>query len=173
MQRPQSLLELFQAHPTAARPLIEYHEVLLRGPSALSVAERELIAAFVSALNACSYCHGIHAATAVAFGADPALVEALVADVEAAPIAGRLKPIFRLVRKLTLTPAKVIDQDRNAILDAGWPAAALHDVVAVCGLFNLMNRLVDGLGIEAAAGYTATSAARLHGGGYAALLSLL
>ena len=36
-----------------ARPLIEYHEELLRGESPLTTAQRELIAAFVSGLNAC------------------------------------------------------------------------------------------------------------------------
>jgi AhpD family alkylhydroperoxidase len=40
----------------------------LRGPSPFTVAERELIAAYVSGLNACGYCHGIHRVTADAFG---------------------------------------------------------------------------------------------------------
>ncbi len=47
------LLDVFARYPETTRPLIEYHEVLLRGPSPLSVAERELIAAYVSGLNAC------------------------------------------------------------------------------------------------------------------------
>ncbi len=58
------LLDVFRAFPQTARPLLEYHQALLRGPSPLSVAERELIAAFVSGLNACRYCHGVHTATA-------------------------------------------------------------------------------------------------------------
>lgn len=170
---PGSLLALFQAHPDAARPLIAYHEVLLRGPSALSVAERELIAAFVSALNACGYCHGVHAATAEAFGVDPVLMDALVSDVDRAPIEERLRPVFRFVRKLTLTPSRVTAADRAAITAAGWPEPALHDIAAICGLFNLMNRIVDGLGISADADYTARSATRLRAGGYAGLLALL
>lgn len=47
------LLDILRAYPDAARPLLDYHEVLLRGPSPLSVAEREVIAAYVSALNSC------------------------------------------------------------------------------------------------------------------------
>jgi AhpD family alkylhydroperoxidase len=62
------LLDVFRAYPQTARPLLDYHQALLRGPSPLSVAERELIAAYVSGLNACGYCHGVHAATAEAFG---------------------------------------------------------------------------------------------------------
>jgi len=38
------LLDVFHAYPQTSRPLLEYHQALLRGPSPLSVAERELIA---------------------------------------------------------------------------------------------------------------------------------
>ena len=44
-----TLLQVFRAHPDIARPLIDLHEAVLRGPSPLTVAEREHIAAFVSA----------------------------------------------------------------------------------------------------------------------------
>ena len=64
------LLQIFQAFPGAARPLLEYHEVLLRGESAFSPVERELIAAYVSALNNCNYCRAVHSQTAVALGID-------------------------------------------------------------------------------------------------------
>jgi hypothetical protein len=51
--KPDSvLLDVFRAYPDAARPLLDYHEALLRGPSPFTVAERELIAAYVSGLNA-------------------------------------------------------------------------------------------------------------------------
>jgi hypothetical protein len=43
----------------------------------------------------------------------------------------------------------------------------------VCGLFNLMNRLVDGLGVSADTDYLALSARRLADGGYVRLKSLL
>jgi hypothetical protein len=39
------------------------------------------------------------------------------------------------------------------VLAAGWQEQALHDAVAVCGLFSLMNRLVEGLGISAGEDY--------------------
>lgn len=169
---PGSLLAVFQEHPDAARPLIAYHEVLLRGPSSLSVAERELLAAFVSGLNACAYCHGVHAATAEAFGIEPGLLAALIDDPDEVAVNERLRPIFRFVRKLTLSPSRIVEADRAAIHAAGWPQDVVHDVASICGLFNLMNRIVDGLGVAAGEGYTTASAARLHDVGYAGLLEL-
>ncbi len=165
-----ALVDVLRAYPETARPLLEYHQVLLRGPSPLSVAERELIAAYVSSLNACAYCHGVHAATAGAFGIDEGTLTALADDLEAAPVAQRMKPLLRYVGKLTRTPAEIGPADAEAVLAAGWEEKALHDAVAVCALFNFMNRYVEGLGVSARADYFAVSARRLVDIGYAELI---
>jgi len=165
------LRDVFAAFPRTSRPLLDYHQALLRGPSPFSVAERELIAAYVSGLNACDYCHGVHAATAQAFGVDQGLVVALLDDVDAAPVDARMRPVLRYVRKLTRTPSRLTAADAEAVLAAGWDERALHDAASVCGLFNLMNRLVEGLGIRADAGYFRLSAERLATRGYAGLLA--
>ncbi|MEQ1755911.1 MAG: peroxidase-related enzyme [Micropepsaceae bacterium] len=168
-----TLLDVFKTFPGSARHLISYHEVLLRGPSPFSLAERELIAAFVSGLNACAYCHGIHTVTAERFGISEGLLQALIHDVEAADIDPKFRPILRFVRKLSTLPAKILQADADAVYDAGWNEAALHDAVAICALFNFMNRYVEGLGISADATYFQLSGDRLHRGGYAGLLQQL
>ena len=105
------LLDVFRARPAIYRPLLDFHQALLRGPSPLSVADRELIAAYVSGLNACGYCHGVHQATARAFGVPEGTLTELLADVDSAPVAGLMKPLLRYVAKLTLAPAKVTPAD--------------------------------------------------------------
>lgn len=169
LPRDAVLLDVFRAYPETARPLLEYHEALLRGPSPLSVAERELIAAYVSALNTCRYCHGVHQATAEAFGVAEDALAALLTDVSTAPVPERVKPLLRYAGKLTLTPARITAADAEAVLAAGWPEKALHDAAAVCGLFSLMNRLVEGLGITAGEDYFRASARRLAEIGYTGL----
>jgi alkylhydroperoxidase family enzyme len=84
-----------------------------------------------------------------------------------------MKPLLRYAGKLTLTPAKITPPDAQAVLAAGWDEQALHDAVAVCALFNMMNRLVEGLGITAGEGYFRTAAGRHAGTGYAGLKDLL
>jgi AhpD family alkylhydroperoxidase len=93
---------VFRRFPYTAPPLLEYHDRLLRDPSPLTVAERELIAAYVSGLNGCAFCHGAHRVGAEAYGVDEALFEGLMADLETAAVDPRLKPILAYVRKLTL-----------------------------------------------------------------------
>ncbi len=167
------LLDVFKAFPGTARHLIRYHEALMRGRSPLSGSQRELIAAYVSGLNACTYCHGIHTVTAEALGVSEGLVQALVKDVESAPVDERLRPILQLVRKLTTLPSRVGPGDIAAVRDAGWDDAAIHDAVAVCALFNFMNRYVEGLGLSADENYFQVAGRRIREGGYAGLLRLL
>jgi uncharacterized peroxidase-related enzyme len=163
------LLQILQAFPEAARPLLEYHEVLLRGDSPFSASQRELIAAYVSGLNDCNYCQAVHTQTAVALGMSAdALSKMQDGDVDL-----RMRPVLTFVRKLTLSPGKITREDVEAFLAAGWNDRALHDAAAICGLFNLMNRLVNGLGIEASEAYTKLAAERLATGGYAQLLDFL
>jgi uncharacterized peroxidase-related enzyme len=168
-----SLLHVFARFPASAEPLLDYHESVMRGPSPLGFAERELIAAYVSALNGCAYCRSVHEVAAGEFGIREGTLDALLADVGKAPIDDRLKPLFGYVRRLTLEPDHVTAEDASAVFEAGWDDPALYDAVSVCALFNFMNRLVEGVGIEADEVYKRAAGRRLHVAGYAALKSLL
>jgi uncharacterized peroxidase-related enzyme len=167
------LLQVFRAYPDTARPLLDYHELVMRGPSPFTVAERELIAAYVSGVNECGYCHGVHTATAEAFGIPEGLLEALLADLDTAPVDEKIRAVLRYVGKLTTAPARLTDDDAAAVLAAGWDERALHDAVIVCALFNFMNRMVNGLGIKADESYFALSGKRLRDVGYTGLAVLL
>jgi uncharacterized peroxidase-related enzyme len=167
------LLQIFQGFPEAARPLLNYHEVLLRGDSSFSTAERELIAAYVSGLNNCNYCRAVHSQTALALGMSAEALANVISNPQNADIDSRMRPVLDFVRKLTLSPGEMTAEDVDAIFAAGWDDRAVHDATAICGLFNLMNRLVNGLGIEAPVSYTKLAAQRLAQGGYAQLLNLL
>ena len=168
-----TLLQVFTAYPDSARPLLALHEVVMRGPSRLTPGEREFIAAYVSGLNACDYCHGIHTVTAAAFGVAEEVLTAAVADVETAPVDDKLRVLLRYVGKLTRRPSTMDDADAAAVFAAGWDERALHDAVLVAALFNFMNRMVEGIGIRPDSAYTRLSGQRLHDAGYAGLARLL
>ncbi len=168
-----SLLAALARNPAAAVALIDYHEAVMRGPSPLGEAEREMIAAYVSGLNACGYCHGVHAATARAFGLAEGALEAVLADLETARVDERLRAILRYVKKLALEPARITQRDVDAVRAVGWSEQAVLDAAAVCGLFSLMNRWVQGLGIEAPPAYLAMAGQRLRDSGYAGLKELI
>ena len=168
-----TLMQVFQRWPETSRPVIEYHEVVMRGPSPFTLAERELIAAYVSGLNACGYCHGVHTKVAEAHGVPEGLLAAALADLDTADVDEKLKPVLRYVGTLTSAPARVTAADARAVLDAGWDEEALHSAVMVCALFNFMNRMVEGHGITADEDYHAVSGQRLHDIGYARLAGMI
>ena len=76
------------------------HEAM-RGPSAWSVADRELMAAFVSKVNESAFCIGAHTATAGQAYQDGAKVQAVLTDLESAPIGDGLRATLRMLGKLT------------------------------------------------------------------------
>ncbi len=121
----------------------------MRGPSPLTPGKRELIAGFVSGLNACEFCHGAHTAAAVAFGFPDDLMPQLLDDIDSAPVDDKLKPILKYARKLTTDSAKMTQADADAVFAAGWDENALHDAIAVAARYNLVNRLIHGHGIAA------------------------
>lgn len=97
----------------------------------------------------------------------------MLADPGSAPVDARLRPVLSFAHKLTLSPSRMTAADAEAVFAAGWDDRALHDAAAICGLFNLMNRLVDGLGIAADAAHTQLVAQRLATTGYAGFLAIL
>lgn len=145
----ESVSQILLPHPVEARLLSELTEHLMRtAASAFTVAERELIAAFVSRTNACTFCAGTHEAAAEALGVPDELFVALQADLDTAPVADRLKPVLRYVRKLTLTPTRMTQADADAVFTAGWAARDFHLAIMICGMFNLYNRMLEGYGCK-------------------------
>jgi hypothetical protein len=59
------------------------------------------------------------------------------------------------------------------VFAAGWDDAALYYAVAVTALFNFMNRLVEGLGIDLNPSYVGPASQRLAERGYLPLLDLM
>jgi uncharacterized peroxidase-related enzyme len=164
---------ILQLNKPVGRPLIELHTALMRADSPLTPAEHELIAAYVSGLNACEYCYGVHVETARAFGLPERTMEALMADPDAAPVEPRMRPILAYARKLTLAPAKMTQADADAVFAAGWSERALHDAVLTTCLFNFMNRLLEGHGCKGSKELFALRGSALKAEGYAPLLDHL
>lgn len=141
--------DILKMSPHAGKALLELHEAIMRGPSSLTPGEREVIAAYVSGVNGCQYCHGVHSETAKAYDEIPEkAVDRMLTDLDTAGFDEKLKPILRFARKLTEAPASVTNADASAVYDAGWDEKALHDAIMVVCCFNFMNRLLEGHGVH-------------------------
>lgn len=143
-----SIGDILFSDPDRYTPILAFAQDVMRSDGALPHKARELLAAYVSGLNECAFCQGVHADVAKRFGVDPSILESLLSGGDHAGIEDELKSIFAFARKLTVSPSKVVEADRQTVLDAGHSEDVLKDVIAIICLFSFFNRLVDGHGIK-------------------------
>jgi len=137
---------LLAYRPDTARPLNDLVDVLLRGPHTLTPAERELIAASVSARNDCTYCQSIHGAIAARqLGDADDLVAQITSDPERAPISPKLKALLHIAGKTAESGRCVTAEDVARAREHGATDLEIHDTVLIAAFFCLCNRYVDGL----------------------------
>ena len=166
MPEHSRMRDMVMRFPEKGAVLMSLGELFLRGTSELSHAEKEILFAYGSALNDCNFCHLSHKYTAAQLGVDESAFDQLLVSIDDAPIDERLKPLVRFVQKLTLTPSQMNAADVTPVRDAGWSEDAIFDAICICGFNNLMNRVVDGLGIESTEEELRESGRRLASLGY-------
>lgn len=101
----ESVSAVLKRYPEQGISLTELTENLMRtGQCQFSAEERELIGAFVSGTNACTFCYNTHKAAAEAFGVEEGLLEKLLEDVDNSPIDDKLRLVvmIRLVFSYSL-----------------------------------------------------------------------
>ena len=125
----------------------EFTHEAMRGPSAWPVADRELMAAYVSLANESAFCVGAHSATARQAYQDGPKVAAVLSDLESAPVEDGLRATLRMLGKLT-REGKVGAGDMRQVLSAGVSPQQVEDALAVCAAFNTTGRLADAFGFE-------------------------
>lgn len=135
---------LLFAYPDSEDAINAFGLAVMRGPSSLTPAERELIAAFVSARNGCEFCSSVHAATArQLLGERAATVDAALTD------PGRLEPKMQALFAIADRIRANRSLDETVVANAraaGADDRAVHDAVLVAATFSMVNRYVDGFG---------------------------
>jgi uncharacterized peroxidase-related enzyme len=132
--------------PETGKPLYELVQVLLRGESTLSEAERELIAAYVSLRNDCMFCMSSHAAASrCLYGDEKNIVDEVLNDMPHAHISDKLKALLNIAGKVQILGKEVKDEDVAAARSAGATDREIHDAVLIAATFSMFNRYVDGL----------------------------
>jgi uncharacterized peroxidase-related enzyme len=161
------------AYPESGQALNALTEVLLRAPSPLSAAERELIATWVSKRNQCTFCANTHAAVARAlFGDACGVVDPLLKDEATAQLSEKMQALLAIADLVREDGRLVGDAHIARARAAGADDRTIHDTVLIAAAFCMFNRYVDGLGTSAptdAATYDQIGA-MLANTGYAAAL---
>lgn len=137
---------LVMFRPETGKYLYELAEVLLRGESPLSQADRELIAAYVSSRNDCMFCMSSHAAAArCLYGEGDTTVDDVLKDLNQASISPKMKTLLNIAGKVQILGKEVKTEDIEAARAEGATDKELHDTVLIAASFSMFNRYVDGL----------------------------
>jgi len=137
---------LVMFRPETGKPLYELAQILLRGESSLSEAERELIAAYVSSRNNCMFCMSSHAAAArCLYGDEKNIVDEVLNDLHQANISNKMKALLNIAGKVQISGKEVTKEDVTAARKEGADDREIHDTVLIAATFSMFNRYVDGL----------------------------
>jgi uncharacterized peroxidase-related enzyme len=138
---------LFMFRPETGKILCALAQVLLRGESDLSSAERELIATYVSHLNECMFCMSSHAAASrCLFDEQPGIVDDVLKDMNHSGISNKMKALLHIAGLVRSSGKEVKEIDVVAARNAGATERDIHDTVLIAASFSMFNRYVDGLG---------------------------
>lgn len=144
MRLPDAARVAFYHKNFFSAPLGAWTQAAMRGPSAWSVGERELMAAMVAKWNSCAFCVGAHGAVAAKTMTRP-VVDAVLADFRSAPITEPLKGALAFLEIMTLRPMALSADSAREALRSGLTTADLKDAAAIAALFNIITRYADAL----------------------------
>lgn len=145
------IVELLFYKGSTGKALSNLAHTLLHGPSGLTKGERELIAAHVSKLNDCEFCHNSHAGSANEHLQDQGnAVSCLSTDMESSHISVKLKALLMIASQVQQSGKAVRETDITNAKKAGASDEDIHDTVLIAAAFCMFNRYVDGLGTSPA-----------------------
>lgn len=140
------IVGLLEQYPKTGQHLRGLAHELLRGESALTPGERELIAAYVSSENNCFFCMSSHSAAARHLLGDQAdVVEEVKLGFENAHVSEKMKALLAIAGKVQQGGRRVSDEDVARARAEGATDQEIHDTVLVAAAFCMYNRYVDGL----------------------------
>ena len=114
MRLPDAARVAFYHKDFFGSPMGAWTQAAMRGPSAWSVGDRELMAALVAKWNSCDFCVGAHGAVA-AKEIERSSVDTALADYRAAPISSGLKATLEFLEAMTLRPTELTSESAASV----------------------------------------------------------
>lgn len=152
-----NVLKAYAFDGTKLQAFIDMADDLMLGQSGVTRLEREMIAVAVSAVNQCHYCLAAHGAAVRYRSKDPVLGEVIAQNFRAAELPSRQHMMLDFAVKLTEHPAKIVEEDRQNLRDAGFSDRDIWDIAAVAGFYNMANRLASAVDMRPNREYHFTS----------------
>lgn len=132
---------------------VNFYNRLMIKDGYLTKLEREMIAVVVSSCNKCFYCLIAHGAAVRQLSNDQILGDELMINYRSASLSERQRLILDFSYKLTESPSKVENSDRNILRKANFSDEEILEIVEVASFFNMSNRIAVGTDMRPNAEY--------------------
>ncbi|RME50843.1 MAG: alkylhydroperoxidase [Caldilineae bacterium] len=133
--------------PEHFRRWFSHFRELMQGESALSAAEREMIAVTVSAENGCLYCLVSHGADLRVALEDEVLGDRITFDYRRAGLSERTTAMLDYAVKITRTPVECSEADIERLRALGFSDETIFDIAELAAMYNFTNRLASATGM--------------------------
>ena len=140
-----NVFRTYAKRPEHFRAFMQYHDVLMKGESGLTRAEREAIVVAVSSENACQYCVTAHGAALRILGKDPNLADQIAINWRTADLTPRLRTILGFASRVNEPGFAADDDEIAALRSAGFSDDDVWDIAAIAAFFGFSNRMAGAL----------------------------
>jgi uncharacterized peroxidase-related enzyme len=133
--KPQGFLRFFAYFETAFDP----------EQGVLPLADREILAAVVSATNRCTGCSLVHTQRLGEALGDHPRAQRIALNHRHVPLSPRHHALADYAVKATVTPWEISDADLQSLRDTGLDEEAVFEAIEITALFNLTNRIASAI----------------------------
>ena len=123
---------------------VNFYNRLMIKEGYLSKLEREMIAVVVSSCNKCFYCLIAHGAAVRQLSNNQILGDELMINYRSANLSEKNRLMLDFAYKLTETPSKIDNVDRNILREANFKEEEILEIIEVASFFNMSNRIAAG-----------------------------
>jgi uncharacterized peroxidase-related enzyme len=143
------ILKCFATHPPLLKQMIELASSLLFTESLLTQTTKEMIATYVSRLNACAYCLDSHANSLhQSGGSDELLLAIFQGLLESPSISPKERVLLVFTAKVTEESYKVSATDIQSLQNGGWHQQQIAEAIHIAALFACFNRVANAFGLS-------------------------
>jgi uncharacterized peroxidase-related enzyme len=147
-QHVPGILKCFATHPPLLEQMMALASTLLFTDGHLSRSAKEMLATYVSRLNACPYCLDSHASFLREQGANAELLRALFdGKLDSAAMSEKQRRLLAFAEKVTSESHRISGADVQQLQAAGWIEPQIAEAVHVIGLFAYFNRVANAFGL--------------------------
>ncbi len=143
------ILKCFGTNPAFTRQMVDISSSLLFNEGHLSRRQKELIATWISQLNACPYCTDSHGFFLVVQGANQETAQSLATgNLEDAGLSEPETRLLQYLEEVNSASFKTTRSDVLALIALGWREEQIAEAVHVAAMLRFCNTVANAFGLQ-------------------------